>query len=83
MSTLQGDAPCNECGTTDNIVWFTDNTLWNNAVRGPDYALAMARWGVDPILCLTCFIGVVEEQGYRPAGWRVLPEWPVRQEATS
>lgn len=64
-TTLHGDIPCADCGTTDNIVWFTDNVFWN-AVCEPE----------SPILCIPCFIGRVEAKGFRPRAWRILPEWP-------
>lgn len=85
MSTLDGDTPCAECGANTNIVWFTDSTFWNNVVRREGevvYGYAMKRWGGDPILCLPCFIKVAEERGFRPTGWRVSPEWPVRKVAS-
>lgn len=82
MSSLNGDAPCAECGTSDNILWFTDSVLWNSVVRRADggslddYAYAESRWGGDPILCIRCFVTVAEERGYRPTGWRLLADWP-------
>src|SRR5688500_7105173 len=63
-STLSGDTPCWDCGTEQNIVWFTDNVFWNAVC--PDES---------PILCLPCFIKRTEAAGYRPVAWRVLPEW--------
>ena len=27
--TLQGDSPCADCGTDENIMWHTDNIFWN------------------------------------------------------
>lgn len=77
MSTLQGDGPCDECGTTDNIVWFTDDTLWNGAVRADHWA--DRAYGGEPILCIRCFVKICEERGFRPTGWRLLPQWPVRR----
>lgn len=82
MSTLHGDAPCAECGTTENIIWFTDDVLWNNVTRRKDNGhdgYQMNRWGKEPILCLPCFIGVVEGRGIRPVSWRVIPQYPVRR----
>lgn len=82
----RGDGPCAECGTSDNPVWFTDDVLWNNVVRrwasGED-GYAATRWDTagDAILCLPCFIEVVEERGYRPTSWRVIPVWPIRRAA--
>lgn len=63
MSSLHGDGPCQDCGTTDNIIWFTDNVLWNAIC--PD----------DGLLCIRCFVAKVEAQGYRPLSWRVIPNW--------
>ena len=65
---LRGDGPCADCGTRDNIVWFTENVLWNDVVRSePDY--------VEPILCLPCFVIRADRRGLIVTGWRVLPEW--------
>ena len=69
MSTLEGDTPCSACHTEENIVWFTDDVVWNYVCRPPGYAL-------DPILCLPCFIEKAERAGLRPTGWRVTPQWP-------
>lgn len=71
QSTLEGDRPCADCGTSDNLVWFTDDVLWNTVIRSD-----LSRWGVDPVLCVTCFVRLAEEAGLRPTGWRVLPQWP-------
>lgn len=87
LTTLEGDGPCAECGTEENVVWFTDNTFWNAVVRLPndyegardEYRYAIERWGREPILCIRCFVAVAEERGFRPTGWRLLPEWPTRR----
>lgn len=71
LSTLHGDAPCQDCGTEDNIVWFTDSVVWN--------AVCVAE---SPILCLPCFVARAELVGFRPTGWRVAPEWPWRRADT-
>lgn len=63
-STLNGDNPCDDCGTPDNIIWFTDNTLWN-AVCTED----------NPKLCIRCFVKRFEQIGYSTVSWRVLPAW--------
>jgi hypothetical protein len=63
---LRGDGPCADCGTLDNIVWFTESVFWNDVVR---------RDGTDAILCIPCFVVRVDAAGYRPTGWRLLPEW--------
>lgn len=65
---LGGDAPCHDCGG-DNIVWFTDNTFWNEVCRRDSTAGC-------PILCVYCFVRRVEALGIRPTGWRLLPEFP-------
>jgi hypothetical protein len=70
---LRGDGPCTDCGTLNNIVWFTDSWFWNDVVRTPEPP------DPDPILCLPCFVTRVDKAGFKPAGWRVLPEcrwWP-------
>lgn len=67
---LQGDGPCMDCGTEDNIRWFTDSTFWNEVLGGPG---AMD----DPggILCIACFVIRVDAAGFAPIGWRLTPEW--------
>lgn len=66
MSTLDGDTPCKDCGTEENIIWFTDSILWNNVIGTKESA----------ILCLRCFVKRVEDAGLEPKSWRVMPEWP-------
>lgn len=72
---LQGDGPCNDCGTLNNPVWFTDNVVWNRVtgeeVYAEDHRLA--------ILCINCFIVRADARGLKPTGWRLLPEWPWRE----
>lgn len=68
-STLDGDSPCQDCGTNANPVWFTDSVFWNNVCTED-----------SPILCLPCFIARAEAKGFRPTGWRVTPEWPWRRD---
>lgn len=82
-STLHGgDGPCEDCGTPDNIVWFTDSAFWNNVM----WRHSGLEWGdvgiPSPILCLPCFIKRAEAVGYRPTGWHVSPEWPWRRDDT-
>jgi hypothetical protein len=69
---LRGDGPCRDCDTPDNIVWFTDNVLWNEVVRRPND-------GQCGILCIPCFIVRVDAAGLVPTGWRLTPEWPWRE----
>ena len=59
----RGDAPCADCYTSDNPVWFTDNTFWN-AIMGEE------RY---KILCINCFTRRAEKD-YQ-VKWRLLPDW--------
>ena len=75
LSTLHGDGPCADCGNPENIVWFTDDALWNQAVRSD-----LARWDDrEPILCHRCFIEAVERAGIYPVSWRLIPQYPQRR----
>ena len=67
--SLRGDGPCGDCGTQDNIRWFTEDVFWNRVVRDNDPN------NRDEILCITCFVKRVDEAGYDPNAWRVLPSW--------
>lgn len=67
---ITGDGPCGDCGTENNIIWFTDNVVWN-AVMRPDGEPE----GGDPFLCVTCFVRRTDEAGYRPTGWHLIPDW--------
>lgn len=58
---LQGDGPCADCGGA-NIVWFTDDVLWNRVVR--DH-------GDECILCVHCFVKRAEQYFVMKAGWRL------------
>ncbi len=75
---LRGDGPCSDCGTSDNVVWFTDNVLWNHVMAFPEVSFD------DPggILCIPCFVVRVDEAGLFPTGWRLLPDfhWETREE---
>jgi hypothetical protein len=71
---LRGDGPCADCGTLDNIVWFTENVLWN-AVTRESVVAGEAR---EAILCIPCFVKRADAEGLRPIGWRLLAEWPWR-----
>lgn len=71
-SRLVGDAPCRDCGTLDNIVWFTDNVLWNH-VTGEEVVGTDER---DAILCIPCFVKRADAAGLQPTGWRLLADWP-------
>mgnify|MGYP001559197741 CR=1 FL=1 len=77
---LRGDGPCRDCGTLDNIGWFTENVLWN-AVTGEKIYAEEAR---DAILCIPCFVTRADQAGLHPTGWRLLADWPWRyREPTS
>ncbi len=76
---LRGDGPCDDCGTLDNIVWFTENVLWN-AVTRESVVGEEPRTG---ILCIPCFVKRADAEGLRPAGWRLLAEWPWRHAGRS
>lgn len=65
---LRGDGPCGDCGTLDNIIWFTDNVLWNEVIRQPND-------GYCGILCIPCFVVRVDKSGLAPTGWRLTPNW--------
>jgi len=75
---LRGDGPCSDCGTLDNVVWFTDNVLWNHVMAFPEVSFD------DPggILCIPCFVIRVDAAGLFPTGWRLLPDfhWETREE---
>jgi hypothetical protein len=62
-------------GTLDNIVWFTDNVVWNR-VTGESVYAEEAR---GAILCILCFVTRADRVGLEPTGWRLLPEWPWRK----
>lgn len=65
---IRGDGPCGDCGTADNIIWFTDNVLWNEVMRRPGAP-------PEPFLCVVCFVRRVHEAGLAPTGWRLVPDW--------
>jgi hypothetical protein len=73
---LRGDGPCADCGTKDNICWFTESVFWNEVVRNNDPS------AMDAILCIPCFVIRVEAKGYKPTVWRLTPEfhWETAQE---
>jgi hypothetical protein len=60
---LRGDGPCTDCGTLDNVVWFTESVFWNAVCRQGDY--------VEPMLCIPCFVKRVDKIGYYVNGWRL------------
>lgn len=65
---LQGDGPCEDCGTAHNIRWFTESVFWNEVVRRPND-------GHCGILCIPCFVKRVDVAGLWPRAWRLMPEW--------
>lgn len=66
---ITGDGPCADCGTTENIVWFTESAFWNHVVRNDDPD------AMDAILCIPCFVTRVDAKGLRPTGWRLILDW--------
>lgn len=70
---LRGDGPCSNCGTADNIVWFTDSVFWNEVVRTEPRLTDDAE-----ILCILCFVKMTARRGIDPVGWRLTPEFPIR-----
>jgi hypothetical protein len=70
---LQGDGPCSRCGTVDHPVWFTDSPFWNEVVRSAP--LPWLDHDGDGLMCLNCFVKLVDERGFRVTRWRVLPEF--------
>lgn len=73
--SLRGDGPCSNCGTLDNIIWFTDSVFWNAVVRIEPRLTDDAE-----ILCITCFVLMADQRGYR-CHWRLSPEWPWQTKA--
>lgn len=66
----KGDGPCMDCGG-DNIVWFTDNVIWNHVMEPGSLD--------DPggLLCVPCFVRRAERV-LAPTAWKLTPEWPWR-----
>lgn len=60
---IRGDLPCADCGTEDNIVWFTDNLIWNHVIGRE----------TSPILCINCFV-IRAEKKIKCTGWKLIPE---------
>lgn len=73
---IQGDGPCSDCGTADNIIWSTSSILWNAVIRPQGEVEA------DPFLCIPCFVVRVDKAGFAPTGWTLTPEfhWETTQE---
>ncbi len=70
---LDGDAPCADCGAKENMIWFTDNVIWN-AVMGENIVHEEAR---GKIICPPCFVRRAQLV-FNPTGWRLIPEFPWR-----
>jgi len=75
--SLRGDGPCDDCGTLNNPLWFTLNTLWNE-VRGGQEKFGGETYS---IVCPQCFIRRAAEAGIQGA-WLLIPGWPLATEAT-
>lgn len=75
---LQGDGPCQDCGTPDNIRWFAPSVLWNHVMGGPE---AMG----DPggVICIPCFIKRTDAAGLAPVSWQLVPQWRWTEKATT
>lgn len=65
---LRGDGPCQDCGTPDNIRWWTDSSLWNRVMGGPD-----ARDDPGGIVCIPCFATRAAAAGLPITAWRLTP----------
>lgn len=61
MPHQRGDGPCNDC-FGPNVVWFTDDLVWNRVVRDHDDS--------DCILCIDCFIARAEHY-YDVSAWKL------------
>lgn len=64
---LRGDGPCTDCGTKNNVIWFTDSVFWNEICRQGEYT--------EPTLCIPCFVVRADRAGFYPTGWRLIPDW--------
>ena len=67
---MNGDIPCVDCGTDKNIVWFTDNVLWNDICRDEVSDVG--------ILCVNCFV-IRAEKKYDIRSWRLIPNYVMRE----
>jgi len=68
-----GDHPCKDCGTDKNIVWFTDDVLWNEV-------MTEARGGgtIGAILCVRCFV-IRAEKKLHIKSWRLIPNYTMKK----
>lgn len=74
---LRGDGPCADCGTTANIVWFTESVFWNAVMEATN-----PGGGNGGIVCPQCFVFRADLAGFSPTGWRITPEfhWETRED---
>lgn len=61
---LRGDGPCSNCGTLDNILWFTESVFWNAVVRIEPRLTDNAE-----ILCIPCFVIMADQRGWHSLPW--------------
>ena len=75
----EGEGPCDDCRGSTNVIWFTDDLLWNWVIRR-----FLTSEQADPFLCIPCFVARVHKIGLEPTGWRVVPEfhWETTQDRT-
>jgi hypothetical protein len=62
---LQGDSPCMDCGSKDNLFWTTHNVFWNSVMEDVEGS---------GILCVYCFARRSEEK-YKVRGWYFTPQF--------
>lgn len=76
---LRGDGPCSNCGTLNNIIWFTDDVFWNAVVRMEPRLTDDAE-----ILCVHCFVIMADQRDYY-CTWRLTPQfrWETKTEAAA
>lgn len=61
MTSAHPEDACDQCGRP-NIVWFTDNPLWNAAIPAEQRHL---------ILCPVCFVRRFERAGAGKVAWEL------------
>lgn len=62
MSAVHPEDVCERCGR-NNIVWFTDNELWNNIAGQKGFH----------VLCPICFVSIAERY-IEVTAWKLVPE---------
>ena len=61
------EGTCEKCGR-ENIIWFTENPLWNSCATDADGK----EWH---FLCSMCFVRIAEAKGLvKVKVWRLVPE---------